>query len=124
MEQKRLVNFDPRDRMLLRSDETVIDLRSGVQGNPQSNEPGTDYRENSRDVNSNLGQCPENRESDPESVPGLVIQNAECLADDKLHHSALSLLSEHPPEPEQCSLLDLIRLASWAWAAVGFPWAQ
>ena len=123
MEEKSRAILDPRDRMLLRSDETVIDLRS-VQDNPQSNELGTDYRDISRPVNSNLGHRPENSEIGPDSVPRLVVQNGKCLADDNLHHPALSLLSEHPPETEQCDLIDLIRLATWAWAAVGFPWAQ
>ena len=121
-----LVFLDQRDsisRKLSRSDETVIDLRS-VQDNPQSNELGTDYRDISRPVNSNLGHSPENREPDPQLVPRLVVQNGKCLADDDLHHPALPLLSQHAPETEQCDLIHLIRLATWAWAAVGFPWAQ
>src|SRR5215469_14849594 len=90
----------------------------------RDNNVEADYRDSSRPVNNYSGNNTGNGDYLPELVSLSVAENFSRFTEKDLHHKALALSSEDAPETKQRDLLGLIRLTTWAWMAVGLPWAQ
>lgn len=98
-------------------------MKEGHQ-NLQRDELEEDYRDNSRTVNSLLGDSPEILVRDHQSIPTAVAERLEGLLKDEFHQLTLDWIGEDSPQTQKRYLTELICLATWAWTAISLLGAQ